>query len=123
MLCRPTLSSHSNSYASFKLNAVINLLFQCNFFYLSESTIPYCFFPSITSFHPVKSRKCFLAFLLLFSGDIQLSPGPAPFINVNAISPLDVYEPFSSPSYAKLYMLQLLMLGQYPINLPLFVIT
>ena len=60
------------------------------------------FFPSTINFRPVKSRKCFLVFLLLLSGDIQLNPGPAPFININATSPLDVYEPFSSPSYAKL---------------------
>ena len=47
-------------------------------------------------------RKCFLVFLFLLSGDIQLNPGSAPFINVNATSPLDVYEPFFSPSYSKL---------------------
>ena len=105
MLCRPTLSTRSNSYASFKLNTVIHslfTLFKSNSFCLSESTIPYCFFPSPTNFRPVKSRKCFLVFLLLFSGDIQLNPGPASFININATLPLDVYEPFSSPSYAKL---------------------
>ena len=40
--------------------------------------------------------------MLLFSSDIQLNPGLAPFINVSATSPLDVCEPFSSLSYAKL---------------------
>ena len=59
------------------------------------------FFPSNISLYPVKSRKCFFVFLLL-SGHIQFNPGPAPFINVNATSSLCVYEPFSSPSYAKL---------------------
>ena len=65
-------------------------------------SVLFFFFSSIISFRPVKSRKFFLIFLLLLSGDIQLNPGPAPLINVNATSPLDVYEPFSSPSYAKL---------------------
>ena len=99
-----SLSTHSNSYVSFKLTAVIHSLFKCNSFSLSESTITYCFFPNITSFRPVKSCKYCLAFLLLLSGDIQFNPGPASFMNVKGTSPLDVYEPFSSPSYAKLYV-------------------
>ena len=105
MLGRLTLSTRSNSYASFKLNAVIHslfTLFKCNPLCLSESTTPYCFFPSIINFRSVKSRKCFLVILLLRSGDIQLNLSPAPFIKINATSPPDVYEPFSSPSYAKL---------------------
>ena len=113
MSCCPTLSTHINSYSSFKLTAVFHSLFKCNSFCLSESTIPYCFFPSIISFHSVKSRKCFLVFLLLLSGDIQLNPGPALFINVNATSPLDVFEPFSSPTLN--YVLPLIMLGLCPI--------
>ena len=40
--------------------------------------------------------------MLLLSGDVQLNPGPAPFINVNATSTIDAYEPFSSPWYSKL---------------------
>ena len=105
VLCHPTLSIRSNSCVSFKLNAVIYslcTLYKCNSFCLSESTIPYCFFPSTINFRPVKSRKCFLVFLHLLSGDIQLNPSPAPLININATSPLDVYELFSSPSYVKL---------------------
>ena len=121
MLCCALLT-HSNSYASFKLNAVIHSLFKCKSFCLPESTIQYCFFPSTISFRLVKTCKRFLVFLLLFSGDIQLNPGSAPFINVNATPPLDVYELFSSPSYEN-YVLLLLMFSQYPINLPLFVTT
>ena len=44
MPCRHTLSTHINSYASFKLSTVIHSLFKCNSFCLSESTIRYYFF-------------------------------------------------------------------------------
>ena len=125
MLCHPTLSTRSNSYASFKLNTVIHslfTLFKCNSFCLSESTIPYCFFPSTINFRPVKSRKCFLVFLLLLSGDIQLNPGLLLSLTLMPLHHL-MFMNHSHRLHMLNYVLLLLMLDQYPINLPLFVIT
>ena len=52
---------------------------------------------------PILSPKCFVMFLLLFlSGDIQLNPGPVSLKSQYVSSPLDVYEPFLSPTVPKL---------------------
>ena len=51
---------------------------------------------------PIVSRKCFYIFILLFlSGDIQLNRGLIS-LNQYVSSPLDVYEPFSTPTAPKL---------------------
>ena len=54
---------------------------------------------------PILSRKYFVMFLLLFlSGDIQLNLGPFSLKSQYVSSPLDVYEPFLSPTVPKLLM-------------------
>ena len=99
MSCHAIVSIFINSLGSYKLTAAIHpLKLKCNSFCLSESTIPYCFFPNIKIFRLVRSYKYFLIITLLFSGDIQLNSGPAPSNNVSAASPLDVFESVSYPS-------------------------
>ena len=65
-------------------------------FWFRNSNTPYYLHNIIV--RPIVSRKHFYIFILLFlSGDIQLNPGPIS-LNQYVYSPLDVYEPFSTPT-------------------------
>ena len=77
--------------------------FKFHSFYFRNQNTPYYLLNRNIIVRPILSRKCFVMFLLLFlSGDIQLNPGPVSLKSQYVSSPLDVYEPFLSPTVPKL---------------------
>ena len=90
-----------NSRTSFKLTILLHSV-KLRSFSFHESNTPYYFLPPKLNFCPVVSRKFFLIFLLFLCGDIQPNLGPISVSSHNFTSPLDAYEPFSSPTLPKL---------------------
>ena len=76
--------------------------FKFHSFYFRNQNAPYYLLNRNIFVRPILSRKCFVLFLLIFSGDIQLNPGPVSLKSQYVSSPLDVYEPFLSPTVPKL---------------------
>ena len=79
--------------------------FKFHSFYFRNQNTPYYLLNLNIIVRPILFRKCFVMFLLLFlSGDIQLNPGPVSLKSQYVSFPLDVYEPFLSPTVPKLRM-------------------
>ena len=83
--------------SNFEITVVLYYFkFQC--FGFRNSNTPYYLLSHNIIVRPIVSCKCFYSFILLFlSGDIQLYPGPIS-LNQYVSSPLDVYEPISTPT-------------------------
>ena len=93
--------NYLNSRTSFKLTIVLlSVKLRSSSFH--ESNTPYYFLPPKLKFRPVVLCKCFLISLLFLCEDIQPNPGPMSVSSQNCTSPLNVYEPFSSPSLPNL---------------------
>ena len=86
--------SHSNFVIKFVL-----YYFKFRYFGFRNSNTPYYLLYLNIIAQPILSRKCFCIFILLFlSGDIQLNPIPVSLNNQFVSFPLNVYEPFLSPT-------------------------
>ena len=100
---QPILFNYLNLRTSFKLTILLYSV-KLSSFSFHESNAPYNFLPPKLNFCPVVSRKCLLIFHLFLCGDIQPNPGSMSVSSRNFASPLDVYEPFSSPALPKLHI-------------------
>ena len=98
---QPLLFNYLNSRTSFKLTFLLHSV-KLRSFSFHESKSPYNFLLPKINFHSVVSRKCFLIFLLFLCENIQPNPGSMLVNSHNFTSPLNIYEPFSSPTLPKL---------------------
>ena len=90
--------NHIVSQSNLKITVVL-YYFKFHCFGFRNSNTPYYLLSHNIIVCPIVSRKCFFIFILLFlSGDIQLNPGLVSLNNQHVSSPLDVYEPFLSPT-------------------------
>ena len=86
------------SQSNLEITVVLHYFkFYC--FGFQNSNTPYYLLSLNIIVLPIVSRKySFIFIFLFFSGDIQLNPDPVSLNNQYVSSPLDVYEPFSSPT-------------------------